>query len=145
MKKKTITALLAVLIICVVVIIFAVNRNKGNISNVNRIAGYSALYNETLINEACRIVEQTFEEEFEGCTLTELRYDIDVENKFAAEIEKFHKEKNQELIVLLSTFNTDEIGGDGSFNPNDTYTNWQWHLVRTADKKSWELISWGGY
>ena len=47
---------------------------------------------ENLINEACRIVEQTFAEEFEGCTITELRYDIDVENKFAAEIEKYHKE-----------------------------------------------------
>lgn len=43
------------------------------------------------------------------------------------EIERYHKEKNQELIVLLSTFDTDENGGDGSFNPNDTYTNWQWH------------------
>lgn len=59
------------------------------------------------------------------------------------EIERYHKEKNQELIVLLSTFDTDENGGDGSFNPNDTYTNWQWHLVRTADEKSWEIIGWG--
>ena len=59
------------------------------------------------------------------------------------EIERYHKEKNQELIVLLSTFDTDENGGDGSFNPNDTYTNWQWHLVRTADEKSWKIIGWG--
>lgn len=59
------------------------------------------------------------------------------------EIERYHKEKNQELIVLLSTFDTDENGGDSSFNPNDTYTNWQWHWVRTADEKSWEIIGWG--
>ena len=59
------------------------------------------------------------------------------------EIERYHKEKNQELIVLLSTFDTDENGGDGIFNPNDTYTNWQWHWVRTADEKSWEIIGWG--
>ena len=56
---------------------------------------------------------------------------------------KYLKENNQELIVVLSTFDTDEKGGDGGFNPNDTYTNWQWHLVKTADKKSWEIINWG--
>ena len=75
------------------------------------------------------------QKDFEGCTLTELRYDEDVENRFAEEIEKYHKENNQEQIVVLSTFDTDEKGGDGGFNPNDTYTNWQWHLVKTADKK----------
>ena len=70
-------------------------------------------------------------------------YDEDVENRFAEEIEKYHKENNQELIVVLSTFDTGEKGGDGGFNPNDTYTNWQWHLVKTADKKSWDIINWG--
>ena len=53
------------------------------------------------------------------------------------------KENNQELIVVLLTFNTDEKGGDGEVNPNATYTNWQWHLVKTKDKKNWEIISWG--
>ena len=23
------------------------------------------------------------------------------------------------------------------------YTNWQWNLVKTKDKKNWEIISWG--
>ena len=54
------------------------------------------------------------------------------------------KENNQELIVVLLTFDTDEKGGDGGFSPNDTYANWQWYLVKTADKKSWEIIN-GGY
>ena len=84
--------------------------------------------------------EKKFAKDFEGCTLTELRYDKDVENRFAEEIEKYHKENNQELIVVLSTFNTDEKGGDGSFNSNDTYDNWQW---KTADKKSWKIINCG--
>ena len=57
---------------------------------------------------------------------------------------KYLKENNQELIVVLSIFDTDEKGGDGGFNPNDTYANWQWYLVKTADKKSWEIIN-GGY
>ena len=54
------------------------------------------------------------------------------------------KENNQELIVVLLTFDTDEkTGGDGGVNPNATYTNWQWHLVKTKDKKNWEIISLG--
>ena len=143
MKKKIMIASLTILTIGVVVTILVMNGNRGNVSAVNRIVGYSALYDENLINKACDVVEKEFEKEFEGCTLTELRYDIDVENRFAEEIERYHKEKNQELIVLLSTFNTDEKGGDGGFNPNDTYTNWQWHLVRTADKKIWGIVGRG--
>ena len=143
MKKKGIIAIGAILVILVVGTVLVLTGNKGNVSNVYSVVGYSALYGDNLINEACRVVEQKFADEFEGCTLTELRYDEEVENRFAEEIEKYHKENNQELIVLLSTFNTDEKGGDGGFNPNDTYTNWQWHLVRTSDKKSWEIISWG--
>lgn len=132
-----------VFVILGVAIFLVLTANRGNVSNVNRIVGYSALYDETSINEAFDVIEKKFSKDFEGCTLTELRYDEDVENRFTEEIEKYHKENNQELIVVLSTFDTDEKGGDGGFNPNDTYADWQWHLVKTADKKSWEIINWG--
>jgi len=140
MKKKRIIAICAVCVILGVAAVLVLTGNRGNISNVNRVVGYSALYDE---NEAFDVIEKKFSKDFEGCTLTELRYDEDVENRFAEEIEKYHKENNQELIVVLSTFDTGEKGGDGGFNPNDTYTNWQWHLVKTADKKSWDIINWG--
>lgn len=143
MKKKSIIAICAVLVILVLAAVLVLTGNRGNVSNINRVVGYSALYGENSINEAFDVIEKKFAKDFEGCTLTELRYDKDVENRFAEEIEKYHKENNQELIVVLSTFDTDEKGGDGGFNPNDTYTNWQWHLVKTADKKSWDIINWG--
>ena len=129
MKKKSIIAICAVLVILVLAAVLVLTGNRGNVSNVNRVVGYSALYGENSINEAFDVIEKKFAKDFEGCTLTELRYDKDVENRFAEEIEKYHKENNQELIVVLSTFNTDEKGGDGSFNSNDTYDNWQWYLV----------------
>ena len=75
--------------------------NRGNVSNVNRVVGYSALYGENSINEAFDVIEKKFAKDFEGCTLTELRYDKDVENRFAEEIEKYHKENNQ-LGVLIT-------------------------------------------
>ena len=143
MKKKSIIAICAVLVILVLAAVLVLTGNRGNVSNINRVVGYSALYGENSINEAFDVIEKKFAKDFEGCTLTELRYDKDVENRFAEEIEKYHKENNQELIVVLSTFNTDEKGGDGSFNSNDTYNNWQWYLVKTADKKSWKIINWG--
>lgn len=143
MKKKSIIAICAVLVILVLAAVLVLTGNRGNVSNINRVVGYSALYGENSINEAFDVIEKKFAKDFEGCTLTELRYDEDVENRFAEEIEKYHKENNQELIVVLSTFNTDEKGGDGSFNSNDTYDNWQWYLVKTADKKSWKIINWG--
>ena len=143
MTKKSRIAICAVFVILGVAIFLVLTANRGNVSNVNRIVGYSALYDETSINEAFDVIEKKFAKDFEGCTLTELRYDEDVENRFAEEIEKYHKENNQELIVVLSTFDTDEKGGDGGFDPNDTYADWQWHLVKTADKKSWEIINWG--
>ena len=143
MKKKSIIAICAVLVILVLAAVLVLTGNRGNVSNINRVVGYSALYGENSINEAFDVIEKKFAKDFEGCTLTELRYDKDVENRFAEEIEKYHKDNNQELIVVLSTFNTDEKGGDGSFNSNDTYDNWQWYLVKTADKKSWKIINWG--
>ena len=143
MKKKSIIAICAVLVILVLAAVLVLTGNRGNISNVNRVVGYSALYGENSINEAFDVIEKKFAKDFEACTLTELRYDEDVENRFAEEIEKYHKENNQELIVVLLTFDTDEKGGDGEVNPNATYTNWQWHLVKTKDKKNWEIISWG--
>ena len=143
MKKKSISVICAVLVISGVATVLVLTGNRGNVSNVNRVVGYSALYGENSINEAFDVIEKKFAKDFEGCTLTELRYDEDVENRFAEEIEKYHKENNQELIVVLSIFDTDEKGGDGGFNPNDTYANWQWYLVKTSDKKSWEIINWG--
>lgn len=143
MKKKSIIAICAVLVILILAAVLVLTGNRGNVSNVNRVVGYSALYGENSINEAFDVIEKKFAKDFEGCTLTELRYDKDVENRFAEEIEKYHKENNQELIVVLLTFDTDEKGGDGGVNPNATYTNWQWHLVKTKDKKNWEIISWG--
>lgn len=143
MKKKSIIAICAVLVILVLAAVLVLTGNRGNVSNVNRVVGYSALYGENSINEAFDVIEKKFAKDFEGCTLTELRYDKDVENRFAEEIEKYHKENNQELIVVLLTFDTDEKGGDGGVNPNATYTNWQWNLVKTKDKKNWEIISWG--
>lgn len=105
--------------------------------------GHSEVYDESSIKEAFSAVEKKFSEVFVGCTLTELSYNEEIENRFADKRAKYATESDLELIVLLSTFTTDENGGDGSLEPNATYTGWQWYLVRSADNKNWEVKDWG--
>ena len=35
-----------------------------------------------------------------------------------------------DVIVLVSSFKVDDSGASPSLNPNSTYTNWKWVLVR---------------
>ena len=50
---------------------------------------------------------------------------------------------NEQVDFLLFFHKIDYIvkGGDVSLNPNNTYTEWQWYLVKTAEKKSLEIIT----
>ena len=47
-----------------------------------------------------------------------------------------------EVIVLLSSFDVDSSGGDGSLNPNSTYNDWKWILVRTNGGQ-WQHVDHG--
>lgn len=88
-------------------------------------------------------VEQKFSEGFAGCTLLELRYDANVENKYADETMRYWQEHQQELLILESSFRTDETVAGSGFSPNHTYKDWQWHLVRAQDGTGWEVVDWG--
>ncbi len=130
--------------VAVVLALFLLLSSTGCVKkNAERVIGYSALYNEILINEAFNTVEESFVKNFKGCILTELRYDEEVENKFADEIARYATEEGKELIIVLSTFETGSKGVAGSLNRNETYANWQWHLERTEDKKGWNIVGSG--
>ena len=78
--------------------------------------------------------------EFEGCTLLTMEYSEETSERSAPGWAETYGAG--EAIVLLSSFQVDDKGGDGSFNPGDTYRNWQWVLVR-SDGTDWELKTWG--
>ena len=65
MKKKSIIAISAVCVILGVATVLVLTGNRGNISNVNRVVGYSALYDENSINEAFDVIEKKFAKDFE--------------------------------------------------------------------------------
>ena len=110
----------------------------GDTSETVRRIGDSELYSKAEIAQAMDQVERFFRKEFDGCKLTELRYD---EEKFAQRQIDAGEKYGAEVIILLSSFDVDESGGDGSLNPNSTYTRYQWILSRTMF--GWELRDWG--
>ena len=90
----------------------------------------------------CGLCNRKLEDNFKdwkGCTLKEIYY--------AGDDEKYFKEINQqyggkEAIVLLSKFDVDGSGGDGSLNPNSTYDHWNWLLIK--DKHgNWKEVDHG--
>lgn len=111
----------------------------GTVSDINLSFGSSELYTEKEIRSAMNEVVRHFSLNFKGCDLTDLWYDEDFSLKQADDwAEQYQAD---EAIVLLSNFDVDESGGDGSLNPNSTYANWMWILVR--DNGGWELKTWG--
>ncbi len=100
----------------------------------------SELYTQADYLAAVETVESYFQN-FRGCTMKEISYAGD---------EKTQKEQEyilgfgdySEGIVLLSTFDVDENGGDGSFEPNRTYYDWGWYLAR-KDGGNWAVVTCG--
>lgn len=110
----------------------------GDVSRVDRVVGESELYTELEIKRAMNKVMGFFKAEFDGCTLTELRYD---EEKVAERQRAWKEDYGSEAIILFATFDVDETGGDGSLEPNSTYTRYKWLLTKTMF--GWEIRDWG--
>ena len=112
----------------------------GDVSRVERCLDRGTLYSEGQINDAMDEVEKFFRAEFDGCCLLRLEYN---EEKTLAEAEEWAQQYGaDEAIVLYSDFEVDSSGGDGSLNPDSTYRNWKWVLIRNR-REAWELKTWG--
>lgn len=100
----------------------------------------SELYTDEEIEAAFRTVEDYFSKEFSGCTLTKLYYPGDT---FSGAFQEWAAQyEADEAIIICSSFDVDASGGDGSLNPNSTYDDWQWILVRN-DGGSWKHVDHG--
>ncbi len=55
----------------------------------------------------------------------------------------FNGVSKNNVIVLLSEFDVDSSGGNGSLNPNSTYNNWMWIHIRDSSKGEWQVDDWG--
>lgn len=100
----------------------------GNVAEVLIVDSSSEIYSEDDIDSAIYTAVSYFRRHFDGCTLTEIGYagddEIEGYREFAV------RNGADEVIVLTSKFDVGTSGGDGSLNPNSTYTGWKWILVR---------------
>ena len=119
---------------------FCLSACGGNAKNV-KITDYSSkIYSNAEIESAIDVAIDYFEKNFNGCTLTEITYLGDDE---LADYQEFAESNNaDDVIVLVSSFDVDASGGDGSLNPNSTYENWNWILIRNNGGK-WKHIDHG--
>ena len=91
----------------------------------------SQVYATADIHDAMDVAKAYFRRHFDGCTMTALGYIGDERKDY---IDAFAKQYGvNEAIVLVSDFETGPSGGDGALNPNDTYRNYKWILLREKD------------
>lgn len=101
----------------------------GNVRNVKTKVVASNIYTQKDIDSAIDVIKREFALEWSGCTLTEIYYAGD---GCAREFQEWADLYNaDEGIVLKSSFTVDFTGGDGSLEPNSTYDDWEWILVRS--------------
>ena len=104
------------------------------LGNVEILPYQSEIYDDAEIQSAIDTVIRYFETEFSGCTLTQIEYAGDASVADYAEFARRHEA--EDVIVFSSSFDVDASGGDGSLQPNQTYTGWKWILVR-GDNGRW--------
>lgn len=118
----------AIIVVLVVVLFVGLFSCGGNVRNVEIEPYESDLYTEKDIEAAMRVTKRYFKGHFSDCTLTKLSYAGD--NISEGHLEWAERHDADEVIVLMSSFDVGESGGDGSLNPNSTYDGWMWILVR---------------
>lgn len=113
----------------------------GDVSQVNVTTPTdSSLYSTAEIKDAIDVAMDYFKKEFNGCTLTEITYAGD---ETSADFSEWAQRiDGDEVIVLISSFDVDETGGDGSLNPGSTYTKWMWIMARQEGGR-WQHVDHG--
>lgn len=127
--KRTLSVIISL------IIILTLSGCSGNVSNVSIIEAKSDIYSNIDIKAAEQTVLNYFKKEFKGCNLKELQYIGDKENNDYKDTAIRHNAS--EVIVFVSSFKVDASGGDGSLNPNSTYTGFKWILIRNQNGE-WE-------
>lgn len=120
--------------------LFALTACGGDVGEVGILEVDSEIYTSADLESGVNAVLDYFKKNFDGCKLRELQYIGDEEN--GDYLDFATRNGADEVLVFTSTFDVDESGGDGSLNPNDTYRNWKWILVRKSGGE-WEHVDHG--
>lgn len=127
-------------IIFLVIIISSLTACGGSVKDFKITKVESELYTNDEIISAIEIIGQEFKRNWKGCTLKEIYYAGDETTKNYQDWAD--RNTADDVLVLLSSFDVDGSGGDGSLNPNSTYDKWMWILVRNNNGK-WKHVDHG--
>ncbi|OIJ20726.1 DUF4829 domain-containing protein [Anaerobacillus alkalidiazotrophicus] len=140
--KKTIFSLCLIIVFGSIVFY----NQFGKTNNVQVSIEESIKFSEEEINEAVVAVKKKIKD-FKGCKLTDLWYSENKSNEFIDGYLKYGKGSSngiteENVIVLLSNFEVNSRGGDGSLEPNSIYSDWNWILVRDNNSDNWRVDNW---
>ena len=110
----------------------------GDVSSVQVLQVPSEIYTQEEIDAAIRVIRRDFARNWSGCTLREIGYAGDEINRR----EGADEQEGQQVLVLTSSFDVDASGGDGSLNPDSSYSGWMWILQRTPGGR-WRHVDHG--
>ena len=108
--------------------------------------GESTKFSKEEIDNAVDCLKRSFD--FEACTLTKIYYNEEISNTAVEDYLQFgngsvNKVKAENVIVLLSDFDVDNSGDNPVLNPWETYTNYNWILIRDDKNSNWKVDDWG--
>ena len=137
-----------VIYLSMILMIFSlVGCNQNNKStNIKLDIGESTKFSKEEIDNAVDCLKRSFD--FEACTLTKIYYNEEISNTAVEDYLQFgngsvNKVKAENVIVLLSEFDVDNSGDNPVLNPGETYTNYNWILIRDDKNSDWKVDDWG--
>jgi len=109
--------------------------------------GESQKFSEDEVQAAADSILKKFRD-FKGCDLKRLWYD---EEKSDREADSYmfggkgseNGVKKENVIVLFSNFYVGSTGGDGGFQPDADYRDWNWIVIRDSKTDKWRVDDWG--
>lgn len=128
---------------CLLLVLSLASCNKGSSSNDILIeASKSTKFSKDEIENAIQTVKSNFS--FSGANLTKIWYDEEKSNYLVDGYLKNGKGlingvKAENVIILLSNFDVDSSGNNPTLNPNTTYSDYQWILIRDSKNNSWKI------
>ena len=137
--KKAICIVLCILLGGALIVCAAVGFGS-NVRNAETHDVPSELYTQEDIDSAIEQIKSEFALGWRGCELLEIYYaGDDVSAEYQDWAERYNAD---EVIVLLSSFETDSPAGNSGLNSDFTYKNWNWILVRSSGG-NWKHVDHG--
>ena len=136
-----------ILFCCLLSVFSLVSCNKGSSSNDILIeVSKSTKFSKDEIENAIKTVKSNFS--FPGATLTKIWYDEEKSNSLVdGYLENGNGLTNgvkaENVIILLSNFDVDGSGDNPVLNPNTTYSDYQWILIRDSKNNVWKIDDFG--